>query len=78
VRSKLAGMSQEDWGAGGIYQRGKTWWVHYPTGSGTLRESARTRDERVARKFLRTNLTSGPEPSRVSVSELLDDLLIDL
>lgn len=75
--SKLAGMSKTDYGAGGVYQRGKTWWVHYPTGSGTIRESAHTRDEKAARKVLRTKLGGSGPTSKISVSELLDDLLLD-
>ncbi len=76
--SKLAGMSKTDYGAGGVYLRGKTWWVHYPTGLGTLRESAHTQDEKAARRFLRTKLGSdGPSTSRVSVSELFADLVRD-
>src|SRR5690348_1958457 len=81
----LSRMSMKDWGSGGIYLRGKTWWIHYPTGSRTLRESTKTGDEGKARKILRSKLAEvygkhgrGPQTAaRVTVSELLDDLVRD-
>lgn len=78
-------MSKGNWGSGGIYLRGKTWWIHYPTGSRTLRESTKTGDEAKARKVLRGKLADvygknghGPQTAaRVKVSELLDGLVRD-
>lgn len=77
-------MSKEHWGEGGVYLRGATWWIHYPTGGRTIRESSKSADEKAARKLLRKRLAeiqsqrfAGPAIERVMVTELLDDLLTD-
>ena len=40
-------------GDGGIYRRGKVWWVTYYHRGQQVRESAHTTDEEKAKKFLR-------------------------
>lgn len=78
-RATLSPMSKDNWGEGSVFLRGKTFWVQYSVHGHRRRESAKTKDERKAIKFLREKLTAAqggalPKP-KVSVGELLDNLL---
>lgn len=48
---KVAQRSKE-WGTGGVYKRGRTYWIHYPSHGSTIRESAKTKDLRQAELLL--------------------------
>ncbi len=73
-------MSKDSWGEGIVFLRGKTWWIQYSINGQRQRESAKTGDERKARKMLREKLTAaqgGEAPqSKILIGRLLDDLLL--
>lgn len=75
----LSPMSKDNWGEGNVFLRGNRYWVQYSVNGHRIRESAKTTDERKARKFLREKLTAaqgGAKPvTKVLVTELLDNLL---
>lgn len=71
-------------GSGGIYRRGRTWWLTYTDADGRpIRESAKTRDEKEARRLLREKVgqreagTLVVRASHVIVDELLDAAIAD-
>lgn len=79
-------MSQEKrlYGRGGLYKRGRVWWIKYYVGRHAMRESARTRDKRKAEDFLKQRLAEAelnqvPDTSvrRLSIRDVLQYLLAD-
>jgi len=69
---------------GMIYRRGTVWWIKYYRNGIPMRESTGSDKEGVAKKLLRTRegdiergLPITPRTNRVTVSELLDDVLND-
>jgi integrase len=71
-------------GDGRVYQRGSRWWIEYWNRGEQFRESA-GKDEATAQKKLRARLKEiagdkfiGPREERVSVGELIDDLMTHL
>ena len=72
-------------GDGSLFRRGNVWWVSYYRDGRKIRESLKTTDEGKAErraKKLRDAVTAGklplPDERRVTVGQLLDDLLVDL
>lgn len=81
---RIGAMSRKNYGFGAVYQRGKTWWIHFPFNGETIRESAKTDKKSDAEKLLKARLAqihnrdySGLAIERVLVSDLLDGLLRD-
>lgn len=77
-------MSKENWGDGGLYLRGRLWWIFYSRNGVTVRESSKSQDKTVANKLRRKRVaeslsgkSTGPGIDRVTINELLDDLLVD-
>lgn len=71
-------------GSGNIYRRGRVWWMTYMDGDGRrVRESAKTRDEKEARRKLRSIIGERekgilvPRADRVTTDELLDAAIRD-
>ncbi len=71
-------------GSGGIYRRGRTWWLTYTDADGRpIRESAKTRDEKEARRQLREKVgqreagTLVVRASHVTIDDLLDAAIAD-
>jgi integrase len=76
-------------GNGRIYLRGKTWWVRYYHKGSEIRESAKTSDERAARRLLKARLDdvavdrrglqkfTTPEMRKFTVHDLLEALRAD-
>lgn len=79
-------MSKDNWGEGGVYKRGRIWWIFYPRHGETVRESSKSQKESDAHKLRRKRLLEvaagsglrvGPKIDRITVGDLLDDLLAD-
>jgi integrase len=71
-------------GTGCIYRRGDIWWVRYSRNGKAFSESAKTTDEKKARKLLQRRLAElltgsfiGPRAERIRVEELAEDFLRD-
>src|SRR4051794_4868728 len=71
-------------GSGGVYLRGKTYWIKYHKGRELFQESTGSSDERKARAILRTKLariTTGtfvePKVEQVLVGDLLQGVVDD-
>jgi integrase len=78
------GTEKRAYGRGGLYKRGRVWWIKYYVGRYPVRESARTRDKKKAEDLLRQRLAESelnqlPEPSsrRLTIQEVLQYLLSD-
>jgi integrase len=64
-------------GDGRVYLRGATWWIAYNFRGNEFRESAKTKDEKVAKKFLQQRLIEKKKPGFVGPKEerwTLDDM----
>src|SRR6478672_8377006 len=79
-------MAQEKrtYGRGGLYKRGRVWWIKYYVGRYAMRESARTRDKRIAEDLLKQRLAEAelnqvPDATarRLNIQEVLEYLLAD-
>ena len=73
-----------NYGMGRIYQRGRVWWLQYSLAGEKFRESSKSERRGDAVKLLKQRLSeiqigefSGPKADRITINELLDDLLID-
>jgi site-specific recombinase XerD len=76
-------------GNGRVYLRGKTWWIRYYHKGSEIRESAKTSDERAARRQLKARLDdlavdrkglqkfTTPEMRKFTVHDLLEALRAD-
>lgn len=78
----IQGMSNERWGDGNVYLRGKIYWIYYSISGKMIRESAKCKDPNTARKLLRQRLNqidrgefTGSKISSMTVAELLEDLV---
>jgi hypothetical protein len=72
-------------GMGRIFKRGEVWWISYYVNGKERRESARSSRDTDARRLLRNRLKQihggtyvGPKEERITVDQLLDDLLVHL
>src|SRR4030095_13144369 len=70
-------------GDGGVYLRGRIWWVTYSNNGEKVCESSGSDQEAEARKLLKrrmgelvTGYFIGPDAERVTVGELADDALL--
>ncbi len=77
-------MAMGDYGDGGVYQRGARWWISYHNRGKRFREPG-GKTEAEAKKKLKARLREiygdrfiGPIEERVTVDELLDDLMTHL
>lgn len=68
-------------GDGRLYQRGRIWWIQYCHRGHVFRESARSEDERVARRLLRKRLGEltvgvflGPKAERTTFEDLAKEI----
>ncbi len=66
-------------GSGGIYLRGKTWWISYYVNDKQIQESAKTKDKAEARKILQTKIGQRAEGKLVvGAHRITFDGLLDL
>ncbi len=77
-------MQKRGHGEGGLYRRGRIWWLKYYVDRYPTYESARTKDKRVAESLLRKRLAQvelnqvpDPEVRTLKVEELLRVLISD-
>ena len=49
-------MSKRRYGSGGLWQRGRVWWIKYYVDRYPVFESANTRDKKKAEEFLKQRL----------------------
>ena len=69
---------------GSVYQRGGRWWIQYRKDGRTFRESSKSDLNGDAEALLKnriceimTGVFAGPKRERITIGELLDDLLLD-
>jgi integrase len=65
------------YGNGRVYRRGATWWISYYFRGNELRESAKTADEKAAKRFLQQRLKDRLKPRFVGPAEdrwMIDDI----
>ena len=77
-------MKKRGHGEGGLYRRGRIWWLKYYVDRYPVYESARTRDKKVAENLLRNRLAQlelnqlpDPESRLLKVDDLLRLLISD-
>jgi integrase len=78
-------MSQQNWGRGNVYKRGKRWWIRFPDGTGKQRFESVGTDEAKARRQLERRLVevederlpAKSKERRRTVGNLLDALMAD-
>ena len=75
---------KRNYGTGGLWRRGRVWWIKYYVDRYAVFESAKTRDKQRAEDFLRQRLAEAeldrlPDPGarRLAVRDLLKALLSD-
>jgi integrase len=71
-------------GDGGIYQRGKIWWITYRVNGEKVFESSKSEKDVDARKLLSkrmgemaTGVYVGPDAEKITMAELADDVVTD-
>jgi len=77
-------MKKRKKGDGGIYQRGKIWWITYRVNGQKVFESSKSEKDVDARRLLSkrmgemaTGVYVGPDAEKVTMAELADDVVTD-
>lgn len=77
-------MAKRNYGSGGLYRRGRVWWMKYYSDRYPIFESTKTRDRKTAEDILRqrmaeTELQQLPDPGsrKLKIQDLLNSLLSD-
>jgi integrase len=77
-------MSKRRYGSGGLWQRGRVWWIKYYVDRYPVFESAKTRDKKKAEELLKQRLAEvelkqlpDPESRKVKIQDILGMLLSD-
>ena len=75
---------KRSYGSGGLYKRGRVWWIKYYTDRYPVCESTKSRERRSAEEFLKQRLAEvqlgrlpDPKTRTLAVRDLLDTLLAD-
>jgi integrase len=77
-------MGKRQYGSGGVYRRGRVWWVKYYVDRYPVFESAKTRDKKRAEELLKQRLAEvelnqlpDPESRKIKIQDILNSLLSD-